>query len=292
MQLQAIDHVVLAARSVETSAGPFLRLGLKLSEVVEHTTGNELRTFALGAGDSLFCVELLAPASQPAPGSPDTQGELRSTIAAGGGLHSVAFRVDELDAAVEELRERGVDVWSGEIVRIEGPKVADVARFGDADRMGVRAALFEYQSSIDSLVQERERAGLFAHDFPLKRLDHLAAIVRDIDASTRYWDEIAGVSVYGEVTTPAMIIRQLKIGDAMFELLGPSGPESPVAARPPGLASMVAFEVDGLDDAVTLARDRGFTVTDPAAGVLPGTRTATIPGDQLSGMAMQLLEYV
>ena len=55
---------------------------------------------------------------------------------------------------------------------------------------------------------------------------------------------------------------------------------------------MVAFEVDGLNDAVTLARDRGFTVTDPSDGVLPGTRTATIPADQLSGMAMQLLEYV
>jgi len=56
--------------------------------------------------------------------------------------------------------------------------------------------------------------------------------------------------------------------------------------------SMCAFEVDDLDASVALARERGFTVTDPSTGVLPGTRTATIPPDQLNGMAMQLLEYV
>jgi catechol 2,3-dioxygenase-like lactoylglutathione lyase family enzyme len=292
MRLEAIDHVVLAARSVESSTGPFVRLGLKLSNVVEHTTGNEHRTFAVGAGENLFYVAVLAPWADPAPGSPDTQGELRSTISAGGGLHLVAFRTQELDQAVEELRERGIDVWSGELVRLDGRKVADIARFGDRERMGLRAALIEHEQSVATLVKERQSAGLFNHDFPLKRLDHLAAIVQNLDVATRYWDETAGVTVYGEVKTPAMIIRQLMIGDAILELLGPSGPESPVAARPPGLASMVAFEVDGLDDAVTLARDRGFTVTDPSDGVLPGTRTATIPADQLSGMSMQLLEYV
>jgi hypothetical protein len=89
-----------------------------------------------------------------------------------------------------------------------------------------------------------------------------------------------------------MIIRQLKIGDAILELLGPESPESPLASRPPGLASMVAWEVADLDAAVTLARDRGFTPSDPAPGILPRTRVATIPAPELAGVGMQLLEYV
>jgi hypothetical protein len=84
----------------------------------------------------------------------------------------------------------------------------------------------------------------------------------------------------------------MKIGDAIVELLGPDSPESPLASRPPGLSSMAAWEVGDLDAAVALARERGFTPSEPATGVLPGTRVATIPGAELSGVGMQLLEYV
>jgi hypothetical protein len=55
---------------------------------------------------------------------------------------------------------------------------------------------------------------------------------------------------------------------------------------------MASWEVAGLDDAVALARGAGFAATDPAAGVLPGTRTATIQGADLAGVNVQPLEYV
>jgi catechol 2,3-dioxygenase-like lactoylglutathione lyase family enzyme len=127
--------------------------------------------------------------------------------------------------------------------------------------------------------------------FPLKRLDHLAAVTHDIDDKCRFWEEVLGVPVAGEVRTPTMIIRQLKIGDAIFELLGPAGPDSPIHQRPAGLVRMAAWEVDDLPAAVALARSAGFTVSDPATGILPGTRTATIPAAELGGVAMQLLQY-
>jgi catechol 2,3-dioxygenase-like lactoylglutathione lyase family enzyme len=135
-------------------------------------------------------------------------------------------------------------------------------------------------------------AGLHNHAFPLKRLDHLAAIAPDLETATGFWTETLGVPVWGEVRTPAVIVRQMRIGDAIFELLGPATPESPMASRPPGLISMAAFEVPDLDAAVAQARAAGFTPTEPATGVLPGTRTATIPAGELSGLSMQLLQYV
>jgi catechol 2,3-dioxygenase-like lactoylglutathione lyase family enzyme len=134
--------------------------------------------------------------------------------------------------------------------------------------------------------------GDLGHSLPLKRLDHLAAVAHDLDAKTQFWADVLGVSVTGEVVTPTMIIRQLRIGDAILELLGQAAPDSPLYQRPPGLVSIATWEVDDLETAVGQVRRAGFTVPDPAAGVLPKTRTATIPAAQLGGLAMQLLEYV
>jgi hypothetical protein len=103
---------------------------------------------------------------------------------------------------------------------------------------------------------------------------------------------VLGVPVAGEVKTHAMVIRQLRIGDAVIELLGPTSPDSPICKRPPGLVSMASWQVDDLNAAVRQAREAGFTVPDPAEGMLPGTRIATIQGSELAGVNMQLLQYV
>jgi hypothetical protein len=89
-----------------------------------------------------------------------------------------------------------------------------------------------------------------------------------------------------------MVIRQLRIGDAVLELLGPASADSPLWKRPPGMVGMASWEVDDLEAAMGQARAAGFTVTDPAAGPLPGTRIATIDGAALAGVNMQLLQYV
>jgi hypothetical protein len=49
--------------------------------------------------------------------------------------------------------------------------------------------------------------------------------------------------------------------------------------------------VPDLDAAVRQARAAGFTAPDPAPGVLPGTRVATIRGPELAGVNLQLLQY-
>ena len=39
-------------------------------------------------------------------------------------------------------------------------------------------------------------------------------------------------------------------------------------------------------------RAAGFEVPDPRIGTLPGTRVTTVPPDQMSGLNLQLLQYV
>jgi hypothetical protein len=144
-------------------------------------------------------------------------------------------------------------------------------------------------------VDERATAGERSpstNDFPLRRLDHLAILPPDLEAATRHWSDGFGVPMHAELTSPTLIIRQMPVGDVMVELLAPASPDSHLAALAPGMRPLIACEVDDVTVCVAQARDRGFTVPDPAPGFLPGTMTATIAPDEVAGLAIQLLEYV
>jgi catechol 2,3-dioxygenase-like lactoylglutathione lyase family enzyme len=291
--IERIDHVVAPVPDLPTAAGAYERLGLSLTSPTRHTgLGTENRVFFVGpSAKQSFYLELLGIRDRR-----EALGAGRAvyveTLDRGGGVARVMLGVKGLASDVDRLQQRGVStaieqIWSGE------RHLCDVAPLESvAPDLSVTAGLVQYVETDRAAYDRRAAAGRFDHSFPLKRLDHLAAIAPDLEASCRAWSEVLGVPVHGEVRGPGIVIRQLKMGDAILELLGPDGPDSRLAGRPAGLASMVAWEVDDLAAAVTLARDRGFTPGDPAPGILPGTRTATIPAPELAGVGMQLLEYV
>lgn len=288
--LTSIDHVILPVRSLAAAAEPFERLGLTLTPRSEHKgAGTANRAAFVGGETNSFYIELLTVHDTAMARAAGDREYLIEALARDPALVRVMLGCSDIPAMAVRGRPHG----GGEpydAYREDGSKICDVVALPPSAGFG--AAAIQYVTPAPQLYAARKERGLFDSTFPLKRLDHLAAIAPDIEGTTKTWVDGLGVPVHGEVTTPAMVIRQMKLGDAIMELLGPSGPESPMAARPPGLVSMCAFEVESLDTAVAAARQRGFTVTDPSTGVLPGTRTATIPPDQLGGLAMQLLEYV
>jgi catechol 2,3-dioxygenase-like lactoylglutathione lyase family enzyme len=135
-------------------------------------------------------------------------------------------------------------------------------------------------------------AGAPVHDFPLARADHVAVVAHDLEEKTRFWSAALSVPLAGEVRTPRLIIRQLRLGDVTLELLAAASPDSPIASRPAGPSSLISWEVPDVDAAVAQARRAGFTVPDADAGPLPGSRIATIPAAELAGVAMQLIQWV
>jgi catechol 2,3-dioxygenase-like lactoylglutathione lyase family enzyme len=263
---EAISSLLLAAPDLATISAAYGRLGLRLPPA---DAAGHRPSFRVGAADHLVTAELLAT---------DAEQPLRDPVpraaAAGRGLFAVGLRVADLRTALDRLAARGIAAQSAGAM--------------------VWLPLHEQAGADFVLVPSGppSAAGAPNHAFPLKRLDHLAAVAPDLDAKCRFWEDVLGVPVAGEVRTPAMVIRQLRIGDAIFELLGPASSDSPLHRRPPGLVSMAAWEVEDLAAAVAQARAAGFTVPEPAVGVLPGTRTATIPAPELGGTAMQLLQYV
>lgn len=291
--LERIDHLVCVVPDLAIAA-KYEELGLVLTPETRHAeTGGANR--ALFAGDSpgtMAYLELLSVVDEAKARDSGRQHYI-DAAARGGGAVGIAFGVTGLAQAARALEAAGYAAPVSTVHRTDGTKVCDVAQLDTRGAMPFAITLIEYPETWGTRHERSRAAGRFAHTFPLKRLDHLAAITPDLDRARAFWTEVLRVPVYGEIHSPQMTILQMKVGDAIFELLGPSGPESPMAGRPAALASMAAWEVTGaLDDAVRLARERGFTCNEAEAGVIPGTRRASIPAGELGGVGLQLLEYV
>jgi catechol 2,3-dioxygenase-like lactoylglutathione lyase family enzyme len=292
MLYDRIDHVVLPLRSLDEAVERFQRLGLTLFPGVRHEgRGTRNSGFFIGEARNEFYVELLGVEDDEAARAAGLSRYVDQADA-GGGVASVVLRVQDLDALARDLAQRGVTLQPEAVYATDGRKVCDVAAVGDPASSIIDLRIIQYPEDADTRFRRHADAGLVSHAFRLKRLDHLAAFAPDLEAATHYWSDVLGIPPTGQVVTPAIIIRQFGIGDAIVELLGPAGPDSPMRQRPPGLASMAAFEVDDLDGAVAAAQQAGFTPSEPGPGPLPNTRTATIPATELSGMSMQLLQYV
>ncbi len=293
MPVNWIDHIVVPVASLDEAAAPYAKLGLHLTAPARHEgLGTENRAMFVGSGANDFYLEFLAiPDRERAlAAAPERASIYLAALDAGKGAARLMLGTKDVAALAAGMAD-GAAAIEG-VAREGGAKIADVTALERVANLAANAGAIQYTEARDSQHERRLAAGYFAHDFPLKRLDHLAVMAPEIEASTAAWRDVLGVPVHGEVRGRGMIIRQMKIGDAIVELLGPESPDSPLASRPPGLSSMAAWEVDDLDSAVALARERGFSPSEPVEGILPGTRVATIPGTELAGVGMQLLEYV
>ena len=294
MLIESIDHIILATPDVSATAIPFERLGLTLTPGLRHASGTHNRSMFVGNTAVEFYVELLGvhDAEKAANNNPNWATFTRA-VETGGAVARLMLRTTDIEKILAKLQAAGVAAAVMEVRREDGSKICDVVRGSLAEKAGCEVSFVRYEGDMASRRMRHADEGLYKHAFPLKRLDHLAVFTPSLEAMTTFWVDVLGVPVFGEVKRPGvMIIRQMKIGDAVVELLGPDGPDSPMKNRPAGIASMAAFEVPNLDAAIAQARARGFTVPDGAAGILPGTRVATIPPAEMGGMALQLLEYV
>lgn len=289
MRILAIDHVILPTTDVRAHAQAWQTLGLRMTEPMRHAgTSTENSVFFVGGASTEFYVELLG-VHDAGLATAEGRQDLVQAIAAGG-LFRLMLQVDAADDAVALFASHGIEASVRDVSRSDGSLIGRVVEPRTA-AAGCSLALIEYEGGPAARIDRHRAAGLFDHDLPLLRLDHLAAITLDPDAACSFWADVLGVATTGRVRGRGMDIRQLRIGDATLELIGPDGPDSPVHARSEGLASVAAFQVADLDAVVAFVRARGFSIPDGAEGVLPDSRTATVSPDQLGGLALQLIQF-
>ena len=102
MRILGIDHVAICAPDNGVAAVPFLEfLGMTAGPRELVTTQKTEAYFLMTEDEAGACVELIAPQGGNA-------GLEKFIEKRGGGLHHIAFHVDDLAAALKELDERGV----------------------------------------------------------------------------------------------------------------------------------------------------------------------------------------
>ena len=115
MSAYKIEHIGVAVVSIDDALGVYQALGLREAHR-EDVPSQKVRTAFLPVGESR--IELLEPTSEDSPVA-------RFLARRGGGMHHVCFAVDDIEAALEDLRQRGFRLLHENPVRgADGKRVA------------------------------------------------------------------------------------------------------------------------------------------------------------------------
>jgi methylmalonyl-CoA epimerase len=134
----------------------------------------------------------------------------------------------------------------------------------------------------------------------IKKIDHVAVAVRDIDEAKAKYEQAFGLSgkereVVASQKTEALL---LPIGESNVELIAPSkepgsrneGLEKFLEKRGPGLHH-IAIEVEGIEDALTFLKSLGVPLIDeaPRKGAR-GHKVAFVHPKATGGVLIELVE--
>jgi methylmalonyl-CoA epimerase len=136
--ISKIDHLSILVDEIEANRELFELLGLSVG-TVEHVPAFGVDIAFIRVGESL--VELVEPVDQDSGVAADLDGTPQSAL-----IHHVAFRVDDIEAKLRELRSAGVTL-ADEKPR-EGAGGASVAFLDRQAGNGVRVELVERETDV------------------------------------------------------------------------------------------------------------------------------------------------
>jgi methylmalonyl-CoA/ethylmalonyl-CoA epimerase len=131
----------------------------------------------------------------------------------------------------------------------------------------------------------------------IKRIDHVAICVEDVDAAQTAWKKALGLEgtvreVVASQKTDAMLIP-VGEGETALELIAPKGNdglEKFLAKRGPGLHH-VAIEVEGIEDALAFLKALGVRLVDDAPRIgARGHKVAFLHPSATGGVLVELVE--
>jgi len=130
----------------------------------------------------------------------------------------------------------------------------------------------------------------------IKKINHIAIIVPDLDSSLSFWRDTLGLTLTHteEVKGQESIVAFLPTGDSEVELVKPttetSGAARFLAKRGPGLHH-IALEVDDLDEMLMRLKEKGVRLINETPVVAAGgNRAAFIHPESANGVLVELYE--
>lgn len=130
----------------------------------------------------------------------------------------------------------------------------------------------------------------------VKRIDHIAVLVADMDASLSFWRDALGVEMSHLQAVPAEMaeIAFLPAGDSEIELVRPTSSDSGLAKylekRGPGMHH-ICLEVDDIQGMLEQLKARGVQLINDEPRVSPsGKKYAFIHPKSAFGVMVELYE--
>jgi methylmalonyl-CoA/ethylmalonyl-CoA epimerase len=134
-----------------------------------------------------------------------------------------------------------------------------------------------------------------APQFRIKKIDHVAVCVSDIDAAAAKFKEVLGLEGRERETVASQKTEAvlLPIGESNIELISPRGNDGLVKfleKRGPGLHH-IAVEVEGIENALAFLKGIGVPLIDetPRAGAR-GHKVAFVHPKATGGVLIELVE--
>jgi len=130
----------------------------------------------------------------------------------------------------------------------------------------------------------------------IKRIDHMAILVEDIESALQFWRDALGLTVahVEDVPDQDSIVAFLPVGDSEIELVKPTGTATGVARflkkRGPGFHH-VCLEVDDIKDCIRQLSEKGIRLINPEPVLgTGGKRIAFIHPESAHGVLVELYE--
>ena len=129
----------------------------------------------------------------------------------------------------------------------------------------------------------------------VKKIDHIAVVVEDIDSSLIFWEGALGIKVgkIEEVPAQKATVAFLPVGDGKLELVQPTDPGSGVAKflndRGGGMHHL-CLEVDDIAGMLAQLKEKGVRLINESPLEMEGRKIAFIHPKSASGVLVELYE--
>lgn len=131
----------------------------------------------------------------------------------------------------------------------------------------------------------------------IKKIDHVAIVVKDIDSALGFWRDALGLTLdhLEDVPSQASKVAFIPVGDSEVELVRPTDPQSGMAKyldkRGEGMHHL-CVEVDDIEGMLNGLKEKGVRLINEEPITLPGRRMAFIHPKSANGVLIELYELV
>ncbi len=131
----------------------------------------------------------------------------------------------------------------------------------------------------------------------IKKINHVAIAISDVDSSLTFWRDAMGLEVdhIEDVPSQKASVVFIPVGESEVELVRPTSEDTGVAkflAERGGGMHHLCFEVDDIIEMLAELKARGVRLINEVPNVLPGRKMAFIPPKSTGGVLVELYEIV